>query len=234
MNEYQQHWVFEWVIEPSRDITEKNKTLEGWRITTRPHQTPAQDSYLIAHDVFHHHPDDKGTYADEVFSLGAEAYMNGAEKTFEQQRSSLQSSWFSIMALTLDQGSKWLSGLILSNKHPVLELTEQEEAFKKIYIESIQELKLDFYVNDDYEIWDRLLSGPQINKAASKMASGHRWAQKTYPDPQHALKLFNQVRQATERVGVLGEKIIINQNGQFIHIEHELPQFETNQRLKIG
>jgi len=171
-NIYSQTWTFEWVKEHSRDF--KNELLEGWRITTRPHQTPSQDSYLVAHDVFHHHPNDRGTYADEVFSFGVELYMESTKKSFEEQRSDLQSAWFSVMALTVDMGTKGLEGILLSDKHPQLELTEFEEQFKKIYTDSIDELKLDFYAYGDYDLWQRLVSRPQINKSATKMAQGFR------------------------------------------------------------
>lgn len=217
-NTYYQTWIFEWVKETTRDFS--SEILEGWRITTRPHQTPAQDSYVVAHDVFHHHPNDQGTYADEVFSFGAELHMETAHKTFEEQQSSLQSAWFSVMALTIDQGSKGLGGLLLSDKHPQLELREFEQQFKKLYTDSIQELKLDFYAHRDYETWDRLLSRPQINKAASKMAQGYRWAQEHYPDPKSFLQMFNQVRKASEQRGNVGDQFTVTQHGNKVQINH--------------
>ena len=220
-NTYFQTWTFEWVKEASRDL--RSEMLEGWRIVTRPHQTPAQDSYLVAHDVFHHHPEDRGTYADEVFSFGAELHMETAHETFEQQQSSLQGAWFSVMALTIDQGTKGLEGLLLSDKHPQLELCAFEEQFKKLYIDSIQELKLDFYAYGDYETWERLLSRPQINKAASKMAQGYRWAQEHYPDPAQFLRMFNQVRKASEQRGNVGDRFTVEQNGNQITITHSHP-----------
>lgn len=215
---YHQTWTFEWVKEHSRDF--KNELLEGWRITTRPHQTPSQDSYLVAHDVFHHHPNDRGTYADEVFSFGVELYMESAKKSFEEQRSDLQSAWFSVMALTIDMGTKGLEGILLSDKHPQLELTEFEEQFKKMYTDSIDELKLDFYAYGDYDLWQRLVSRPQINKAASKMAQGFRWAQETYPDPQRFLAMFNQVRKASEQAGNIGDQFTVEQIGNIITVTH--------------
>lgn len=215
---YHQTWTFEWVKEASRDL--RSEMLEGWRIVTRPHQTPAQDSYLVAHDVFHHHPHDKGTYADEVFSFGAELHMEMAHESFEQQQSSLQGAWFSVMALTIDQGTKGLEGLLLSDKHPQLELTAFEQQFKKLYTDSIQELKLDFYAYGDYETWERLLSRPQINKAASKMAQGYRWAQEHYPDPNSFLQMFNQVRQASEQRGNIGDTFTVDQLGDCVTVSH--------------
>lgn len=228
-NTYHQTWTFEWVKEPSRDF--RCDILEGWRITTRPHQTPAQDSYVVAHDVFHHHPNDKGTYADEVFSFGAELHMETACKTFEQQQSSLQSAWFSVMALTIDQGTKGLDGLLLSDKHPQLELSEFEEQFKKLYIDSIQELKLDFYAYGDYETWERLLSRPQINKAASKMAQGYRWAQEHYPNPHEFSRMFNHVRKASEQRGNVGDQFTVTQYGnnvQITHVSTHIPILRTH------
>lgn len=232
LNDYYQKWIFEWVKEPSRELLGRNEMLEGWRIVTRPHQTPAQDSYLIAHDVFHHHPDDRGTYADEVFSFGAEMYMESETETFEQQASRLQGSWFSVMALTVDQGSRGLAGLLLSEKHPDLDLSPLEEGFKKLYIDSVRELKLDFYAYGDYEIWDRLLSRPQINRAASKMAQGYRWAEKQYPDPHNFLKLFNQVRKASEKSGQLGDTIVIEQRGMELSINHQPKVQSSRPRFK--
>lgn len=221
-NTYHHTWTFEWVKEPSRDAF-STEVLEGWRILSRPHQTPAQDSYLVAHDVFHHHPSDRGTYADEVFTFGAELYMESAEKSFAEQRSDLQSAWFSVMALTIDMGTKGLEGILLSDKHPQLELTEFEEQFKKIYTDSIDELKLDFYAYGDYDLWQRLVSRPQINKAASKMAAGYRWAQENYPDPQRFLAMFNQVRKASEQRGNVGDRLVVEQEGHRLQITH-LPQ----------
>lgn len=165
---------------------------DGWVCRGRKYQNPVRGGDLLAHDVYHHLPGDRGSYRDEVRSLGAQFYL---EQDDPNVRGQLQSAFFSVMAKTLDEGSRWLDGIKLKKPMGEKDWPKNFDAgmWRSMYVETLQELQLDFYVTDEKFHWDELFSDEQIDRHVSAIMEGILWAQSVYPDRHQALHNYQRL-----------------------------------------
>lgn len=100
-------WTFDWLTQPAGLLLREET---GWVLRGRPNTSPADDGWLVAH-VFHHRPDDTGSYSDEVATFGAETWMDEPFKGPDDLQRSLANSWLSVCLMTLEQGTRGAEGL---------------------------------------------------------------------------------------------------------------------------
>ena len=209
---------------PDRSLMGGDALLDGWVLPARPHQTPAQDGTLVAHDVFHHHPQDRGTYREEIFSLGAQRCMEQATTTPARMRDDLQTAWFSVMANTLEQGSRGMMGLVLGPRpDDVDDLRRMSAAdlhyWQDLYRDSIKELQLDFYDASERDAWEILLESTQVERAALAAWRGGVWAQQSFPDMEAARAGFSSVARAAGQGGRVGDTLVVSWDGAACRVE---------------
>jgi len=97
-------WTFEWKTQPSGMFSREQS---GWVLHGRSHTSP-DTGWLVAPDVFHHLPDDTGTYAEEVATFGAEAWLD-QDMAMATLHRDLVTSWFSVWPkkLSTATSSRW-------------------------------------------------------------------------------------------------------------------------------
>lgn len=184
----------------------------------RPHISP-ETGWVIAHDVFHHQPGDTGTYAEEVMTFGAEAWLDSS--SFDAQRRSLITSWFSVMALVVENGTRGVEGLLLSEKVPPDGAHPHIDFFSQVYQDALSELKESFEAFAELDTWEQLQSPGMVARAASLATKGYDLAQNRWPDPVEAHASFKAL-EAMASPGVAGETLHIEQNGSRLRMERTL------------
>ena len=214
-------WIFTWTRQED-PAAFKPTWEEGWLLQSRPHQTPSSDGALVAHDVLHHRADDRGTYADEIFSFGAQWHMEHGARDEERLRSDLQSSWFSVMANTVERGNRGMAGLVLKSKQCVPyqpQEGDEWDQWRDLYHQSLRELQLDFYDRSDKELWERLFSTDQQHLAAQQCLAGIKWAQETFDSAAWMRQQYDRLREAAGVPGFMGQELHIHLDGTVLSIE---------------
>jgi hypothetical protein len=82
------------------------KGKEHWQPLDSEWQTAAEN-WLVAHDLYHHRPGDKGTFFEELVTLGAEYYVNyegtdDATDDYRPGQRALERAGASIVAMALE------------------------------------------------------------------------------------------------------------------------------------
>lgn len=184
---YDHTWTFEWKTVPTGF---GSKEESGWVLDGRLHTAP-DTGWTIAHDVFHHLPGDTGTYAEEITTFGAEVWLDQGKHGESLQRD-LATSWFSVMALTIEHGTRGVEGLLL-HRHPAAEAflrSPQADFFRQAYRLAIEEARDCFGSFAEPSVWNELKHRSMEDRAVSLAVDGHRQAQLRWPDPGHAQAQF--------------------------------------------
>ena len=208
-------WTFDWLTQP---VGLFKKLESGWVLRGRPHGTP-DTGWIVAHDVFHHRPDDTGTYADEATTFGAETWFDEETKSRHEILQGISESWFGVCMLVLENGTKGADGLVLKTPmdeaalaHPLAPL------WRKSYLGAIAEgedVMPDF---GDPETWDLLKSSDQADRAVTLAHRGYQEAQTRWGDRPQALAWFKQL---AEMAGVAdaGATIEVHWDGSTLRME---------------
>jgi hypothetical protein len=184
---YDHVWHFEWKTQPAGFLDQEES---GWVLEGRLHTSP-DTGWIVAHDVFHHLPGDTGTYAEEITTFGAEAWLEHADDR-EKLRRSLATSWFSVMALTIENGSRGVEGLRLPRQaSSALPDSPLMEFFREVYRQALGEAQDTFGAFAEPDTWRRLQEEAEVNKAVGLALEGFRHAQARWPDPAEAQAQFN-------------------------------------------
>jgi hypothetical protein len=147
----------------------------------------------VAHDVFHHSPDDTGTYVEEVATFGAQTLFEmppGQERAFQN---TLATSWFSVMALVLENGTRGVAGLIIDHAPGPQKEHALTELWKASYRAAIIELRDVFGEWAEDDTWDALSGEQMENNAAAWAAHGFEKSQQRWPNIEQARKDFWKV-----------------------------------------
>ena len=197
-------WVFDWKTITVAGMFSREES--GWVLHGRSYTTPAQ-GWSVAHDVFHHFPDDRGSYAEEVASFGAQTW-------FEQERANplaLATSLFSVMALVLENGTRGLDGLSLPaapviNAHP-----PHEPLWQQCYEMALTELRETFSGWGDDVLWGRLSAIQMRDRAVGWMRAGYCAAQARFADLSEAQHDF-QTLVNLAGVAQEGERLVVEED----------------------
>lgn len=189
-------WIFTWT---TGQYGRRNRTQCGWVLDGRPNATPETD-WVVAHDIFHHEPEDTGTYREEVMTFGAETWMAEPGTSDEDLTDKLGDSWHGVMVLVLENGTRGATGLLL--KAPGGELADaiQDHPMGRVWANAYR-MALDGVRSTHGELaepslWDLLGSHENVVAAVSLMAQGYRLAQGRWPDVDRAREMFAQVEDA--------------------------------------
>ena len=210
-------WTFDWLTQP---VGLFNKLESGWVLRGRPHGTP-DTGWIVAHDVFHHRPEDRGTYADEATTFGAETWFEEESETPEAISDALAASWVGVCMLVLENGSRGAKGLVLKTPieeaalaHPLAYLWRQS------YVEAIRESEAVFKHAGDDETWALLKSPDQVNRAISVAWRGYENAQQRWPDRPQAIAWFKELSALASEAEV-GATIEVHWDGETLRMARQ-------------
>lgn len=180
-------WVFDWT---TAAVGMFQREQSGWVMRGRPNASP-DTGWVVAHDVFHHRPGDTGTYAEEVMTFGAEAWLD-LDDGPQALCKTLSTSWFSVMALVVENGTRGVEGVVLQRPaQPEHLLHPQFGFFQQVYRQALAEFKEAFGDYEGPEFWDDLAGPDMTDRAASLAVEGFALAQERWPDRAAALAAFD-------------------------------------------
>ncbi len=184
---YDHVWNFEWQTQPAGAL---NREESGWVLDGRLHTSP-DTGWVIAHDVFHHLPGDTGTYAEEITTFGAELWLD-QDQPLEATQHALVTSWFSVMALTIENGSRGVEGLLLHRHRPSKDFLEGSRAdfLRRVYRQALEEAQETFGDFADPSVWNELRDRSMEDRAVSLAVEGYWQAQLRWPQPTQAQAQF--------------------------------------------
>ena len=201
-------WRFEWGSQLVGGLIQSEE--EGWILCGRPNSTPAT-GWLVAHDVFHHLPGDTGTYAEEVATFGAQTLFEmpkGEDATFQN---TLATSWFSVMALVLENGTRGVDGLFLDNA-PTLSMDHPLSGlWRDAYRLAVREVRDVFGQWAEDETWNALMDPKMEDQAVAWAAYGFEQSKLRWPQIEQARGNFWKI-EAMARTGAAGSRLNILQN----------------------
>lgn len=184
-------WIFDWLTQPNGLLGRKET---GWVLRGRANNSPATDGWLVAHDVFHHRPDDTGSYRDEVTTFGAETWMDEPYEDPEDLRHSLTDSWLGVCLLTLENGTRGAEGLRVNTpvdpaalNHPHAKLWRD---CMKMALREAQEVLGEYGTP---ETWEALSSNEHCDRLLSLVAAGYQQAQERWPNREQARVWYGQL-----------------------------------------
>lgn len=167
---------------------------ESWRT--------AASCWIVAHDLYHHSPDDKGSLAEELASLGAEYYISHEEGGASEiepgevlpppGHNALTRNAAGIIGLTIESGRNWLEELAL--KPSGVDLTERtraESVFRAAAESAIAEMH---YLCPDITSpeWSTVKAGfSDPEGIASWIRLGYLNAKRRFPDQQRVRVAFD-------------------------------------------
>lgn len=215
-------WVFEWKTVP---VGLFQHLESGWVLEGRPNASPGT-GWIVAHDVFHHLPTDRGSYAEEVASLGAQTWFdweppNGPIGGLEQ---SLSDSWFGVMGLVIENGTRGVSGLLLENpagsraedfaREPLALL------WRQAYLQAVRLARLELGEYTSAEEWEALISDPMVERAVGVVRSGFEQASRRWPNRVRAKGDFACLEQLATP-GQEGDRITIKWEGEGMVLDRQ-------------
>jgi hypothetical protein len=209
-------WVFDWT---TAAVGMFQREQSGWVMRGRPNASP-DTGWVVAHDVFHHRPGDTGTYAEEVMTFGAEAWLD-LDDGPDALGKSLSTSWFSVMALVVENGTRGVEGVVISRPaNPDHLLHSQAGFFEQVYHRALAEFQEAFGDHEGPEFWDDL-AGPQMTERAVSLAvEGFAQAQQRWPDRAQALAAFEALEKMAGE-GRPGDVLRVQRVGNAIQAQVE-------------
>lgn len=198
------------------------------------------DSWLIAHDLYHHLPGDS-TLADELATVGAEYYVcyedtgtsDGSELP-PPGKNALEGAAAGIVGMCFDSDTTHLS-FRLAKARGKLEVPETAAAiFNDSEVSAVAQLREMLEGNDD-KPWLRSLerfSRPGV--ASSWVARGYLNARKRFPDQ---LRVRENWHEAQRRINALapsaplGSVLRATRTGYELHLQLQAPAGDTFSRL---
>lgn len=217
---YDHTWTFEWKTQPAGSWEREES---GWVLDGRLHTSP-DTGWIIAHDVFHHLPGDTGTYAEEITTFGAELWLDPRQDEQALQRD-LATSWFSVMALTIENGSRGVEGLRLT-RHPASEgflRGPQADFLRTVYRMALQEARDTFGSFAEPSVWNELQNQGMEDRAVSRAMDGHRQARLRWPDPSQAQAQFEALSTLAGPAQP-GARLVVAVTEGHLHMSREDPQ----------
>ncbi len=203
MNSFE--WTFVW---DTQCVGLFSREQSGWILQGRKNASP-DTGWIIAHDVFHHRPDDTGSYTDEICSFGGQTWLETLECEADPEAfsKSLADSLIGVMGLVIENGSCGAEGLLLkeiksANEHPMAHIWHQA------YQIAIIDAKDEMFPFGEKEVWEKLDSAVMADRAVAYMAKGYEAAKLRWPDAQWAREQFTKV-QLLATNGIQGERLII-------------------------
>lgn len=177
MSERTFHWVTKRTGLFSRETS-------GWALENGPHRTPS-DGATAAHDLFHHLPGETGTYQEEVRSLGAEAWLDQVQADWEME---LKTNWFSILAMTLEDGTRGVRGLALPEAIAAPSALDAAMAtqWREAYLSGVAEAREEFGDWGSAAEWGAIVTPGAIASALALMEEGYNLAALRFPDANAA------------------------------------------------
>ncbi len=153
---------------------------------------PATSS-MVAHDVFHHAPDDTGSFSDEPVSFGIQAWMG--HRVDDLRFGIDHTELCAVLTMGAEAGSPvGVEGL--PPAHPTVDLRFMKR-FLRIAREAYVEASFDeALAHIDDATMGNLCDRPHLRRCAAWMSWGMRQAQERFPDPQCTLILFHQFTRA--------------------------------------
>lgn len=216
-------WVFEYTR--AEEMSSVPKTIEGWRLLGRKNTEPTLSASMIAHDVFHHDPKDKGTFIEEVRSYGAEMWFV-ADLTSENIKT-IVSNIEPILDKTLEffpleKLAVPLYSPARYDPHNYQLWLQIRETVKEGLLNLVQD-KEGLYDQEDTKILNQLAHSDMWDSYAHHIMDGYLKAQVRWPDQQKAQQLykdtekwFNSLLDRAE-TPPLGTLIEVTFNGMDFH-----------------
>lgn len=212
-------WSFVWTSIP---VGPFRRETEGWLLEGRPYTYP-EKGWVVAHDVFHHAPGDRGTYAEEVCTFGAELWMD-SHSPLSDMSMKISDSWAGVMSMVLENGSRGVKGLLL-NTTPNTALLRHDFAsfFRETYKKALANTQNAFIEFSEDPAWNQAATVEAIDRAVCLAVEGYEWAAKRWPNVSQATAWFKQLEAMAEEKGEPGETLLVSiQNGE-MRIERTVP-----------
>lgn len=211
-------WTFDWLTQPAGLLLREET---GWVLRGRPNTSPADDGWLVAHDVFHHRPDDTGSYSDEVATFGAETWLDEPFKDPDDLQRSLTNSWLSVCLMTLEQGTRGAEGLRVKTRIDPTALGHPQAGMwrgcMKMALREAQEVLGEY---GDPETWAALSSDEHCDRLLSLVAGGYRQAAERWPDRAQAREWFTQLAELSGP-GEPGAQLHVTWDGRRMDMRRE-------------
>lgn len=160
------------------------------------------DCWLVAHDIFHHHPDDDGSFACEAMSFGAQCWIE--HHTDDLRLGIDPTSLCAILEQVASQAAERglptvRDTLILTADPPAHPKPDPRflERFQKLVEEAVVESSFAReFKNVDDATCAAICDGPNVAKIVEWMSYGFHRAQARFPDPQATRLLFDGLSRA--------------------------------------
>lgn len=204
----QNQWHFDWGTQQVGGLTQHEET--GWILCGRSNSTPAM-GWLVAHDIFHHAPNDTGTYIEEIATFGAQTLFEMHSVSTETFKNTLATSWFSVMALVLENGTRGAEGLIIDKLPDQYEEHALSGLWRQAYREALSELKDVFQEWAEEDVWVNLSSSNTENSAVAWVAYGFEQSQQRWPNIEKAREEFRKIESLAREIKP-GSRLSITQN----------------------
>lgn len=156
------------------------------------------DRWLVAHDIFHHHPDDDGSFACEAMSFGAQCWIE--HHTDELRLGIDPTSLCAILEQVAERNPDAVRDTLILTADPPAHPKPKPrflERFQRLVEEAVVESTFAReFKNVDDATCGQLCDGPNVARIADWMSYGFHRAQARFPDPEATRALFDGLSRA--------------------------------------
>lgn len=148
---------------------------------------------MVAHDVFHHAPDDSGTLAEELMSFGTQAWLN--HHVDDLRLGIGHEELCAVLVANAETGSALgIDGLPPAHETVDLRFIKR---FLRVARKAYEETSFDeALAHIDDATMGSLCDRPHLHRCSAWMSWGMREAESRFPDPQATWRRFNDFQRA--------------------------------------
>lgn len=185
-------WIFEYT--QAQEMSLFPKIMEGWQLVGRKNTEPTLSASMIAHDIFHHAPEDKGTFIEEIRSYGAEIWFTPDLDRMKVKN--IISNIEPILEKTLEYFP--LEKLVIPVYSPSFQNPDHHEMWLEVkdllkegLLNLVQE-KQDLYEDEDLMALSKLAQESTWESYAHHVVDGYLKAKERWPNVRQAHKMYQE------------------------------------------
>lgn len=185
-------WIFEYT--QAQEMSLFPKMMEGWQLVGRKNTEPTLSASMIAHDIFHHAPEDKGTFIEEIRSYGAEIWFTPDLDRMKVKN--IISNIEPILEKTLECFP--LEKLVIPDYSPSFQdpahhemWLEVKDLLKEGFLNLVQD-KQDLYEGEDLVALSKLAEESTWDSYAHHVVDGYLKAKERWPNVREAHRMYGE------------------------------------------
>lgn len=165
----------------------------GWQMQGTSWHAPG-DGWLVAHDLYHHEPDDRGTFAEELMSFGVQEWLESAgQSPLARQRARID---FENAVCYVLMESKGKLDLPAPPPWPDALGDAVRRYWEEAYAGGVDSLVMVQQQRLSDPAWAPVEAPDHVSRAVGWMAEGWRRAQQRYPSPERTQAAFEHLEHA--------------------------------------